>query len=228
MNAPEKLSIYAKLQQARIQLQSVQLKKSGNNKFAGYQYFELGDFLPAVNTIFHELGLCGIVSFGKEEATLRIVDTASNSEVVFTSPMAEAQLKGCHPVQNLGATQTYLRRYLYVTALEIVEHDALDATTGKDEKKTKAITPVASVVDSDPLVAQILNDPEEADFLRSIAAELVQMVEVENKPKAAVERVKSLNLQNEEKVALWSILQPNSKTRAALKKPNQEELAGQM
>jgi hypothetical protein len=47
--------IYDKLQQARIALQSMELKKSGHNKFAGYKYFELGDFLPAVNNIFGNL-----------------------------------------------------------------------------------------------------------------------------------------------------------------------------
>ena len=46
--------------------------------------------------------------------------------------MAKAELKGCHEIQNLGASETYLRRYLYVAAFEIVEHDALDATTGMD------------------------------------------------------------------------------------------------
>ncbi len=33
-------------------------------------------------------------------------------------------------MQNLGAVQTYLSRYLWVSVLHIVEHDALDATTG--------------------------------------------------------------------------------------------------
>ena len=54
--------------------------------------------------------------------------------------MSEAALKGCHAVQNLGAVQTYLRRYLWTTALEIVEHDAIDATTGKAEPDTAADT----------------------------------------------------------------------------------------
>jgi hypothetical protein len=44
--------------------------------------------------------------------------------------MSSAALKGCHEVQNLGAVQTYLRRYLWVAALEIVEHDAIDASEG--------------------------------------------------------------------------------------------------
>ena len=44
---------------------------------------------------------------------------------------------GCHEVQNIGAVQTYQRRYLYTTALAIVESDALDATTAKEEPKPK-------------------------------------------------------------------------------------------
>jgi hypothetical protein len=62
--------VYAKLQKARIKLQSAAIKKSGHNKFAGYQYFELGDFLPTINEIFNELGLCSVISFDKELATL--------------------------------------------------------------------------------------------------------------------------------------------------------------
>ena len=128
------MSVYKKLQQARIKLQATELKKSGHNKFAGYQYFELGDFLPVVQTIFNELGLCGTVSYTRDLATLEIVDIDDGSKVTFTSPMGSAALKGCHEVQNIGAVETYQRRYLWVTAMEIVEHDALDATTGSDEK----------------------------------------------------------------------------------------------
>ena len=129
------MSVHKKIMQARVSLQQSKLTKSGNNKFAGYKYFELGDFLPAAQQIFVELGLCGIVSFGAEEATLTITDTEDNSQLVITSPMSTAALKGCHAVQNLGAVQTYIRRYLWVAALEIVEHDAINMTTGKAEPK---------------------------------------------------------------------------------------------
>ena len=134
------MSVYKKLQEARILLQNTSLKKSGRNKFAGYEYFELGDFLPTIQNIFSKIGLCGTVSFGTEIATLTIIDVddttnAYASRIVFSSPMSSAELKGCHAIQNLGAVQTYLRRYLWVAAMEIVEHDALDATTGKDDSK---------------------------------------------------------------------------------------------
>ena len=124
------MSVFKKLSKARVMLQQVEMTKSGNNKFAGYKYFELADFMPHINRIFDELGLCGYVSFYKEEAILQIVDVDApeTNSIVITSPMAEASLKGCHPVRNLGAAETYQRHYLWVTALEIVEHDALDSS----------------------------------------------------------------------------------------------------
>jgi hypothetical protein len=122
------MNVYQKLNKARLELQGTELTKSGHNKFAGYKYFELGDFLPSINNIFDKVGLCGVISFGSELATLTIVSVDDGSKIEITSPMADAQLKGCHPIQNLGAVETYTRRYLWVTAMEIVEHDALDSS----------------------------------------------------------------------------------------------------
>jgi hypothetical protein len=124
------MKVYKKLSDARIQLQGTELTKSGHNKFAGYKYFELGDFLPAVQSIFQEVGLVDAISFTEDLATMVVYDVEDGSSVTFTSPMGSANLKGCHEVQNIGAVETYQRRYLYVTALSIVEHDALDAVTG--------------------------------------------------------------------------------------------------
>lgn len=132
------MSVYKKLQEARIQLQATALKKSGKNKFAGFEYFELGDFLPTVQNIFTEKGLCGTITFYTDIAILTIVDVDKpEDKIEFKSPMSTAELKGCHAIQNLGAVQTYLRRYLWVAAMEIVEHDSLDAVTGSDSKKAE-------------------------------------------------------------------------------------------
>jgi hypothetical protein len=132
------MSVYAKLNEARISLQNTELTKSGHNKFAGYRYFELGDFLPAVQDIFRNLNLCGVVSYTAEYATLTIVDIDDKSQIVITSPMGSAALKGCHEVQNIGAVETYQRRYLWVTAMEIVEHDALDSSEPLTTESKKA------------------------------------------------------------------------------------------
>lgn len=218
MNAPEKVptNVYAKLQAARCQLQEISLKKSGHNKFAGYTYFELGDFLPTINQIFSRIGLCGIVSFTATDATLRIIDTdTGNSDAFFTCPMASAQLKGCHDVQNLGASITYLRRYLYVTALEIVEHDALDATTGKGEKQSAKTQSKATLETF---------DPDEQKFLKEMAMEVLACLPDEVAMFQKYEEIKK-TLDTDEQVAWWSFF--DSKSRAALKRGKDTELAGQ-
>ena len=122
------MSIHKKLMQARLKLQTADLKKSGHNKFAGYKYFELGDFLPTIQEICNEVGICGTVTFYTDIAILTITDMDDATQFIeFKCPMSSAALKGCHDVQNLGAVQTYLRRYLWTNAFEIVEHDAIDS-----------------------------------------------------------------------------------------------------
>lgn len=148
------MNVYKKLQKARIKLQQTELKKSGKNKFAGYEYFELGDFLPAIQRICDEVGLCGVVSYDEVNATLTIHDTDGDGTIVFSSPMSSAELKGCHAVQNLGAVQTYLRRYLWTNAFEIVEHDSLDATTGSVDLKPKPVVKVEPKVEAKPIVGK--------------------------------------------------------------------------
>ena len=202
------MSVYKKLMDARVQLQSAPLKKSGHNKFAGYQYFELGDFMPTINQIFHKIGLCGVVSFEKDLATLTITDTEDGSQLTLKSPMADANLKGCHPIQNLGAVETYTRRYLWVTAMEIVEHDALDSSAPiRDERQAPVITPTQGAADNIP--------QEELQYLQELAVELIAMCE-QGDPKAAWEKLEKENLDSEQKVALWTLLP--SKVRSALKK----------
>jgi hypothetical protein len=199
-------SVHKKLMEARLLLQHAQLKKSGHNKFAGYSYFELGDFLPSINLIFYKTGLCGVVSFGKELASLTITDTEDGSEIVLTSPMAEANLKGCHPIQNLGAVETYTRRYLWVSAMEIVEHDALDSSAPLKEDKV-IISPTQGAQDNIP--------PEELQYLQEMAVELIATCE-QGDPKAAWDKLEGENLDAEQKIALWTLLP--SKVRSALKK----------
>lgn len=126
------MNIYEKLAEARLRFLASGAKKSGRNTFAKYDYFELSDILPVISRAARDLGFCCVVRFGQEEATLEVVDSAKPEDrIVFTSPMATAELKGCHPAQNLGAAQTYIRRYLYLTAFEICESDGLDATAGQ-------------------------------------------------------------------------------------------------
>jgi hypothetical protein len=122
------MTVFEKLNEARLRFQNAGIQKSGQNNFAGYTYYALADFLPVINNLANELKFCCVVNFTPELATLDFCDLEGDGRIQFTSPMAEAQLKGCQPVQCLGGAETYLKRYLYQNCFEIVEADMLDGT----------------------------------------------------------------------------------------------------
>lgn len=201
------MNVYQKLNAARDQFHSQKLKKSGHNKFANYYYFELGDFIIPALQIFHEVGLTSIISFGTENAVMQIVNTENPEEaVIITSPMSTAALKGCHEVQNLGAVQTYLRRYLWVAALEIVEHDALDATTGR-KGDAPIVTPKGGIGDDLP--------EEDKEFLREMAQSCTELV-AKGQAKDAYLMIKEAVLDSDQEV--WLSNQMDAATRSAIKK----------
>jgi len=202
------MSVYTKLNKARMALSKRKLEKTGHNKFAGYNYFELGDFLIPTQEIFDEVGLCGVVSFTADLATLTITDTEDGSQIVLTSPMGSAALKGCHEVQNIGAVETYQRRYLWVSAMEIVEHDSLDATTGK-ERNTGIRHSATKEETGDIAPARIQEIKNAANFgLSKFRA---------GDEVGGYEEISGIQ-DNEEKMFLWSYLQPHSAYRASIKK----------
>lgn len=142
------MSVYAKLQAVKVELAAMNLKKTGKVKGTDRVYYELTDFLPQLNILLKKFELATMISFTAEEAVLRLVDTSDKGGdiCIFTSPMSTANMTGCQPVQSMGAVQTYLRRYLYMNAFDIVEADALDAdpNIGKPAQKsveTKPETP---------------------------------------------------------------------------------------
>lgn len=177
-------NVYKRLNKARQLFHASSIKKSGRNTFAKYEYFELGDFvIPAIG-IFDTVGLASVTSFTDTVATMAVVNVDSPSEcITFTSPMGSAALKGCHEVQNIGAVETYQRRYLWQTVLEIVEHDAIDATTGDDKNapaNKKDVNPalitdsqrdiIAGIAEAAGVTLQAICQSEKIDSLKKLPA----------------------------------------------------------
>lgn len=130
------MNVYEKLAEARLKIAEKGMKKNGKNSFAGYTYFELSDILPAVNAVNNELKLLSVFSFADKVATLCVINGEKPEEVItfeFAYSPDGASLKGCHKVQNDGAVQTYVKRYLYQNAYEIAEGDALDSTMNPND-----------------------------------------------------------------------------------------------
>ena len=126
-------NVLVKLNKARMMMQKKGLKMNGVNDFAKYKFFELRDILPASNEICEAINATIYCQFD-EKAHLFFCDCESNGVIEFTLPMSSANLKGCHEVQNLGAVQTYLKRYLYQNCYELSECDILDRTMNPNER----------------------------------------------------------------------------------------------
>jgi hypothetical protein len=207
------MNVYQKLSAARSDFHQTKLKKTGHNKFSNYYYFELGDFLIPALQIFKEYNLTSIISFGEKEAWMRIVDNEKPEDIIIiTSPMSSAALKGMHEIQNLGAVQTYLRRYLWVAALEIVEHDALDSSPKLTDEGIKkkgnapVVTPRGGIGDDLP--------QDIKDFLIDLAAGVTELVD-QGKAKQALAMIDEQALEADQRV--WLAGQMSSTVRSALK-----------
>lgn len=164
--------IEEKLQKCRVELQNKKLKKSGENKFAKFKYFELGDFIPEVNKMFYENKMFSNFSICGDIATLVITDNEDKSFQTFTSNTANADVKGCTAIQSLGAVHTYLKRYLYLNALEIVESDMLDSSLGAkdDEQYYLAVSRITSIEELNNYWKQHKNEVQDTEQFKNICA----------------------------------------------------------
>lgn len=185
-----KMNVYEKLQKSRVDLQNENLTKTGKNTYSNYNYFELSDFLPEINKIFNENKLTSIVNFSTDGATLTLIDSENPEErIIFNSPSATVTMKGAQEIQNLGAMQTYQRRYLYVTALEIAENDIVDQQPKTDSKqqnnKTNTNTPTSqnkqpqqeNTADKQPSTGQLASLGKKAEKFGIDSSEMSAIIE---------------------------------------------------
>lgn len=133
-------NIYQKLAKLRNDIQKAPLKKSGHNGFQKFDYFELKDFIPTVMKMCADIGLVGQVTIAEDVATLTVINTEVPEETVMFSVPWVMSAGSSNPIQNLGATLTYIRRYLWMTALELVENDIVDAADTKEAPKAPKAT----------------------------------------------------------------------------------------
>lgn len=156
------MNIYEKLAQARVDFHSAKIKKSGWNDYSQYEYFELSDFLPVILKLQDKHKFICMTSFDENLATMEIIDLEKTEDkIIFTSPMSTAKLKACHEVQNLGAVETYERRYLYMTAFEIIENDEVDRSLSYDNAVPQKKEPKKNRWEKEQLdsFAEIMQNP---------------------------------------------------------------------
>ena len=135
-------NVYQRLLAARSKFLDANVEKSGKNMHLSFKYFELEDIVPTAIRIFNEVGLISVVNFTPDVATMEIINTENPDESVsFVAPFNQIApivsnttgKQATNEMQALGSSITYMRRYLYMIALDICESDSIDANLGNGE-----------------------------------------------------------------------------------------------
>ena len=155
---PTKLhNVYQKLQQARVEFLNASVKKSGKNMHMEFKYFELSDIVPVATEIFSRLGLLAVPNIGGSFAIMKVFDTDNpdaehipiEAPFVLMPPIQSKQgVAVTNEMQALGSSLTYIRRYLWMLTLDIIEADTFDAISGSSDtpapKPKKASAPATA------------------------------------------------------------------------------------
>lgn len=185
------LSLNESIIQIRVELQNTKIKKSGKNSFAGFDYYELADFLPKLNELMSKYKVNDLFTIKESEATLTLIkgdekQTYSMPFIIFDTPInvkkdnktgEVREVKSMQDIQYLGALNTYYKRYLYLNAFGITDGEIIDgmnnddlkkdgkASTGKKTTATKTTTPA-------PVEPKSTEETSKADFRTLLMMEL--------------------------------------------------------
>ena len=189
------------------------LKTSTNPHFKS-KYVDLAGCVEAVIDSLNANGIA-LVQHTHESDSGVIVETVFLHETGESMSCGKLHVPASkQDPQGYGSALTYARRYSLMAACGIAPEDDDGNAASK-----RVIAPVKAAMED------VSIDDEDMEWLRGIAAQLVQLIESENKISDAYDRLERQQLDNDQKLALWNILAPNSKTRGALKKEGQSRQA---
>lgn len=202
------LNVYQKLQMAREMFLNSGVKKSGKNIHLEFTYFELVDIVPTAERIFSEVGLLGVTRFDAEVAYMDIIDIDHPEDfapIVFYAPFSQIEpivsnsgKEVTNKMQALGSSITYMRRYLYQLALDIIEADDIDPNIGADAPKATG-APAAAKGSKKPatpaqrteIKKEVTSTDAPADELqiKALKAALKQLMELDAEQESFVQEI---------------------------------------
>ena len=156
-------NLYFRLANVRTKFLESRIQKTGKNSQLKAMYFQLDDIVPVAMPLFNEENLLPVMNFTDTECSLTIIDMLDDSKTLsFTAPVREWNGNAAvTPIQATGAMITYMRRYLYQIALDIVEVDEMeDGTMPNPTAKPVAAPKTPATPEKREAVAQELTAPE--------------------------------------------------------------------
>ena len=134
-----KACLYKKLQHARLQFKEKHIKARGRNDFNHFDYITLKDIVLEAIPILQANQLSIHQKFYLTPPRVELIDLETGYSEDFGSNV-DFPMDGNNTnqrLQSLGSTESYIRRYIYLQILDIVESDP-DRDFGKPEPKKQS------------------------------------------------------------------------------------------
>lgn len=187
--------------------------KGKDNPFFKSVYADLSSVVDAIRDPLSANGLSFVQVTHPSERNEVIIETVLMHESgewlsgTLAMPVSKADAQG------YGSAITYAKRYGLQGLLGVPseDDDGNAAAKAKPKAENKA-TPIAAAT------ADIPVNPEDEAYLQELAGSLVQDVEIDGKISLAFDKMEDAKLDSDQKLLLWKLLAPNSRTRSALKK----------
>lgn len=163
-----KKNVFERLQDVRVDLQKMNIKKDAENNFTKFNYYTLNAILPPINELCQKHRITYTTKFTKEEVTLTLYNQDDlNDTVVFGMPFVMSELKSAPRIQCLGASVSYITRYLMISVFGIAESDFYDSLP---EDKLQEIKPVNETEENkkDELIKFIIKNKENEKLKESL------------------------------------------------------------
>lgn len=221
MNAPSELK-HNHLAAAFVRAQkgfAPALKSSLNPHFKS-KYVDLAGCVEAVIDALNANGIALMQHTSESESGV-VVETVFLHESGETLSCGKLHVPASkQDAQGYGSALTYARRYSLMAACGIAPED----DDGNAASKKPAKPPVKAALEGVEIP-----EPRQAE-LKALAMDLVHYCEACDDVVTAANLLTEANLDADSKLFLWDALQPNSKTRSAIKKElaARQPLAGAM
>ena len=169
-----KKNVFERLQDVRVDLQKMNIKKDAENNFTKFNYYTLNAILPPINELCQKHRITYTTKFTKEEVTLTLYNHDDlNDTITFGMPFVMSELKSAPRIQCLGASVSYITRYLMISVFGIAESDFYDSLP---EDKLQEVKPVNEAEENkkDELIKFIIKNKENENLKEALKEVLKQ------------------------------------------------------
>jgi hypothetical protein len=193
------MSLHESIIKIRVALQESGIKKSGKNRFANFNYYELSDFLPILNKLMLKEKINDRFFISDVMAVLELIkgDERESYTIPFTLfpvPKNKNGQDSMQQIQYVGALNTYYKRYLYLNAFGITDGEVIDSMNNSILSQREDLISQDMVLEIESLISETNSDKDK--LLRTFTVDRLNDLSMEHARQAKGLLLKKKDVQN--------------------------------